>query len=197
MHYIQKLNTFFEGDAQSPLVLGHAIHTGVEHDVETARREYLSNYPVVTDLQINELIKLEYWIPKIKDILPLGRNEVKLETDDFIGFIDYLVPVEDNIYDIYDFKYSNNIEHYLESSQLSVYKYYIEKIYNVKIRNLYFVFIPKVMIRQKKTEDLYEFRKRLLYELSKKNIQVEQVEYKESHIEEFNTTKNNSFSIIF
>lgn len=186
MHYIQKLNTLFEGDAQSPLILGHAIHTGVEHDFKTAKKEYLSNYPVITDLQINELIKLEYWIPKLKELLPPGRNEVKLETDDFIGFIDYLVPIdEDDTYDIYDFKYSNNIEHYLESSQLSVYKYYIEKIYNVKIRNLYFVFIPKVMIRQKKTEDLYEFRKRLIDELSKKKIQVEQVLYKESHIEEF------------
>ena len=190
LHYIQKLNTFFEGDPQSPLILGHAIHTGVEHDVETAKQEYLSNYPVITDLQINELIKLEYWIPKIKEILPLGRNEVKLETDDFIGFIDYLVKNDDGTYDIYDFKYSNNIEHYLESSQLSVYKYYIEKIYGVKIRNLYFVFIPKVMIRQKKTEDLYEFRKRLAYELANKKIQVEQVQYQESHITEFNVTKN-------
>lgn len=196
MYYIQKLNTYFEGDAQSPLVLGHVIHTGVEHDVETARKEYLSNYPVITNLQINELIKLEYWIPKLKDLLPPGKNEVKLETNDFIGFIDYLVPVEDNIYDIYDFKYSNNIEHYLESSQLSVYKYYIEKIYNVKIKNLYFVFIPKVMIRQKRNETLYEFRKRLIYELDKKKIQVEQVEYKESHIEEFKATKNNINDIL-
>lgn len=185
MHYIQKINTIFECDAQSPLVLGLAIHTGVEHDVETAIKEYLNNYPIITDLQVNELIKLEYWIPKIKEILPIGENEVKLETSDFIGFIDYLVKNDDGTYDIYDFKYSNNIDHYLESSQLSVYKYYIEKIYNIKVRNLYFVFIPKVMIRQKKTENLYEFRKRLAHELASKQVRVEQVEYKESHIIEF------------
>ena len=196
MHYIQKLNTFFEGDAQSPLVLGLAIHKGVETNVETAIKEYLSNYPIITDLQVNEIIKLEYWIPRIKKILPLGKNEIKIETNDFIGFIDYLVKNNDGTYDIYDFKYSNNIEHYLESSQLSIYKFYVEKIYNIKIRNLYFVFIPKVMIRQKKNETLYEFRKRLINELDKKKIQVEQVEYKESHIEEFKATKNNINDIL-
>ena len=185
LHYIQEMNTIFECDAQNPLTLGLAIHKGVETDVETAIKEYLDNYPVITDLQINEIIKLEYWIPKLKELLPKGENEVKIETKDFIGFIDYLVKNEDGTYDIYDFKYSNNIDHYLESTQLSIYKYYVEKIYNIKIRNLYFVFIPKVMIRQKKSEDLYEFRKRLVHELTQKSVQVEQVFYRKSHIEEF------------
>ena len=46
-------------------------------------------------------------------------------------------------YDIYDFKYSNNIDKYMESSQLSVYKYYAEKLLGVKVKHLYFVFLPE------------------------------------------------------
>ena len=42
-------------------------------------------------------------------------------------------------FDIYDFKYSNNIDKYMESGQLSVYKYFAEQILGIKIEHLYFV----------------------------------------------------------
>lgn len=195
LSYKQKLTTIFNCDPQNALILGHALHTGIEKDVDTAINEYYSVYPIIDDLHINEAIKFKYLIPKVKELLPEGEHEVKIEDDDYIGFIDLLVPVEDNVYDIYDFKYSNNVDHYLESEQLHLYKYYFEKTNPGKrIRNLYFVFIPKTMIRQKKKnktnkfdESLYEFRKRIISELDKKEIQIKQIDYNPTKVIEFLT----------
>lgn len=173
--YNKELKTIFNCDPQNALVLGHAMHTGIEKDVESAINEYYSAYPIIDDLHINEAIKLRHLIPRVKAILPSGEHEVKIEDEDYIGFIDLLVhvndaynedesswvdfgdgkglqkPLEYQEYDIYDFKYSNNVDGYMESEQLHLYKYYFEKTNpGKKIRNLYFVFIPKTMIRQKK-----------------------------------------------
>lgn len=193
--YKKELKTIFNCDPQNALILGHALHTGIEKDVDTAINEYYSAYPIIDDLHINEAIKFKYLLPKVKELLPEGEHEVKIEDDDYIGFIDLLVPVEDNVYDIYDFKYSNNVDHYLESEQLHLYKYYFEKTNPGKrIRNLYFVFIPKTMIRQKKKnktnkfdESLYEFRKRIISELDKKEIQIKQIDYNPTKVIEFLT----------
>lgn len=193
--YKKELKTIFNCDPQNALVLGHALHTGIEKDVDAAINEYYSAYPIIDDSHINEAIKLKYLIPKVKEILPEGEHEVKIEDDDYIGFIDLLVPVEDDVYDIYDFKYSNNVDHYLESEQLHLYKYYFEKTNpGKKIRNLYFVFIPKTMIRQKKKnktnkldESLYEFRKRIISELDNKEIQIKQINYNPTKVIEFLT----------
>lgn len=193
--YNQKLKTIFNCDPQNALILGHALHTGIEKDVDAAINEYYSAYPIIDDLHVNEAIKLKHLIPKVKDLLPEGEHEVKIEDTDYIGFIDLLVPVEDDVYDIYDFKYSNNVDHYLESEQLHLYKYYFEKTNpGKKIRNLYFVFIPKTMIRQKKKnktnkfdESLYEFRKRIILELDNKEIQIKQINYNPTKVIEFLT----------
>ena len=66
----------------------------------------------------------------------------------------------------------------MQSQQLSIYKYYFEKLNPGKfIRNMYFVFVPKTMIRQKKTEDLYQFRKRLSETLETLSPKVALVDY--------------------
>lgn len=205
--YKKELKTIFNCDPQNALILGHALHTGIEKDVDAAINEYYSAYPIIDDLHINEAIKFKYLIPKVKALLPEGEHEVKIEDDDYVGFIDLLVPVNrmslsppealsnNEYYDIYDFKYSNNVDHYLESEQLHLYKYYFEKTNPGKrIRNLYFVFIPKTMIRQKKKnktnkfdESLYEFRKRIISELDKKEIQIKQIDYNPTKVIEFLT----------
>lgn len=208
LKYIQKLETIFNCDPQNPLILGHALHTGIEKDVESAIEEYFSAYPIIDDLHINEAIKLRYLIPRVKELLPKGLHEVKIEDEDFIGFIDLLVPIDseavewgkmprgtEEVFDIYDFKYSNNVSHYLESEQLHLYKYYFEKLNpGKKIRDLIYIFIPKVMIRQKKKnktnktdESLYNFRKRIIAELDKKTIQQESVEYDPNKVIDFLT----------
>lgn len=197
LRYLDKIETIFNCDPQNALILGHALHTGIEKDVETAIKEYYSAYPVVKDAHVTEAMKLEYLIPKAKAMLPTGEHEVKIETPDFIGFIDLLVPVgwdgKDDVYDIYDFKYSNNVNNYMESAQLHLYKYFFELTNPGKrIRNLYFMFIPKCQLRQKyknktnkRDETIYEFRKRCMKDLESKEIQIEQVYYDPNKIIEY------------
>lgn len=189
--YNQRLTTIFNCDPQNPLILGHALHTGIEKDVEAAVTEYYSAYPIIDDLHVNEVIKLRYLIPRVKAILPQGEHEVELLTEDYRGFIDLLVQVDDNTFDIYDFKYSNNVNGYMDSSQLHLYKYYYEATHpGHTVRNLYYVFVPKTMIRQKKKpveESLFAFRKRIIEELEKKRIEVVPIEYNPIKVIEFLT----------
>lgn len=200
LRYRDKLETIFNCDPQNALILGHALHTGIEHDVQTAIKEYYSAYPVVKDAHVTEAMKLEYLIPKVKNVLPEGQHEVYIETPDFHGYIDLLVPSEYNRpscryedYDIYDFKYSNNVSSYMESAQLHLYKYFFELTNPGKrIRNLYFVFIPKCQLKQKyknktnkRDETIYEFRKRCLEDLESKEVQIVKVDYQPDKVIEY------------
>lgn len=150
--YIDKLETKFNLDPTNALVLGTALHTGIEKNVLEAIKGYYSNYPSVTPLMVNEAIKLEIMIEKAKVILPKGEYELCLDDEDYIGYMDLLAPVyQTNInharydengnvidndgyevsqdiigYDLYDFKYSNNVDNYLNSRQLHLYKYYLK-----------------------------------------------------------------------
>lgn len=219
LRYMDKYETLKPDNADNPLFLGTALHTGIEKDADTAIKEYFAQYPIITDEHINEAIKLAYQIPKVKSILPQGEYEVQIQDEDFIGFIDLLVPVsgeeifdevgnsviEPTVYDLYDFKYSNNIYHYKESPQLHLYKYYFEKTHpGSKIRNMKFVIVPKVSIRQKKTESLSEFRQRLDEELKKTEIKFLNIDYDPEYVinfltktkrmlEEINFEKNESW----
>lgn len=206
LRYIDEIKTLPTDDPQNALVLGHALHTGIEKDVATAIEEYYSAYPIISDAHVTEAMKLEHLIPRVKDLLPEGQHEVKIETSDFVGFIDLLVPVgkglwldapdgpmECDYYDLYDFKYSNNESGYMESAQLHLYKYFFELTNPGKrIRNLYFVFIPKCQLKQKyknktnpRDETIYEFRKRCLEDLEQKEIRIEQVQYEPNKIIEY------------
>ena len=210
LRYRQKLETIPTDDPQSALILGHALHTGIEKDVTSAIEEYFNAYPIISDFHIDEAIKLEYLIPKVKEVLPEGQHEVKIEDDDFVGFIDLLAPATEEVYnnnpdgsgvslyewfDIYDFKYSNNVKNYMDSGQLHLYKYYFEKLNPGKrVRKLFFVFIPKVQIRRKKKnktnkfdETDFEFRQRILSELESKEIQIVEIEYNPNKVIDFLT----------
>lgn len=72
----------------------------------------------------------------------------------------------------------------MNSKQIHLYKYYLEKI-GFKVRNLGYLFIPKTAIRMKKTEDTYQFRKRLQETIKKQNLQLIKVNYDENKIKEF------------
>lgn len=227
LRYIDKYETLKPDNADNPLFLGTALHTGIEKDVNTAIKEYFAQYPIISDEHINEAIKLAYQISKAKNILPQGEYEVQIKDEDFIGFIDLLVPVQNELtmeemdevcdncekncdcnyansgivckkminrknptkyYDLYDFKYSNNIYHYKESPQLHLYKYYFEKTHpGEKIRNMKFVIVPKVGIRQKKTETLNDFRQRLDEELKKTEIKFLNIDYNPEYVINFLT----------
>lgn len=176
--YIEDLKTIPSDDPANALIIGTALHKGIETDVDTAIQEYFNSYTVITDQHIDEEIKLRYLIPKVKELLPEGIHEVQVIDTNFIGTLDLLVPIGDTEFDLYDFKYSNNWMRYMDSRQLHIYKYYFEKMNPGKrIRNMYFVFVPKVQIKQKKTEDLFQFRQRLLKELGKVEPTIRSIDY--------------------
>ncbi len=187
LHYLDNLKTIPNIDPWNPLICGNAIHTGAEHDLDAALKFYKSHYPIITDLHINEMIKFEILIPKIKELLScinIHSQEYKIDTPKFRGIVDLITQNSDGTVDVFDFKYSNNVKNYMESSQLHVYKYFLEKE-GFKVNKLGFIFIPKTWIRQKKTEDLYQFRKRLIKTVEESEIQLVEIKYDELKVEEF------------
>lgn len=186
LRYIDQLETLPPDDAGNPLILGTAMHTGIEQGVEAGLRAYFDSFPVISDAQENEAIKLEAMIPKVKAILPGDlQYEVEINCDGFLGYIDGLENRPDGSVALYDFKYSNNIEHYMKSPQLSIYKYWYERMTGRTVSDLYYVMIPKTMIRQKKSEDLYQFRERLIQELETKEPELVHVDYSLDDVKHF------------
>ena len=190
--YVDNTKMIPSDDPASALYLGTALHRGIETDVETAIREYFETFPIITDAHINESIKLEHWIPIVKGLLPEGHHEVELQDEHFHGFLDLICPctkLDDELphgqYDLYDFKYSNNVEHYMESRQLHLYKYKFEKLTGKRIRKMFFVFVPKVNIKQKKTEDLHQFRQRIKDELKDLKVEIKEVTYDPNKVLEY------------
>jgi len=178
LKYIAVTGVIPNQDADNALILGQALHLGIEKGVNAAIDWYFSQYYVITDLHINEAIKLETLIPKARAILPPGQFEVPIQTGEFVGFIDLLADG-----DVYDFKYTKSIERYLDSPQLSLYRYY-----GRHSGRLFFVHIPKTQIRMKKTEDLYRFRKRLKNELSTMHVTITEVPYNRDKVEQVAST---------
>lgn len=193
LRYLDKLKTIPNTDPDNALILGTALHMGIEQGVDQALEFYQNSFPILTDEHVNEMIKLEAVIPKAAALLPTGGQfEVPIGDADFIGFIDYLVPVFNdtflglNYYDLYDFKYSNNSKSYMESGQLHEYKCWFELTHpNCIIRNLYFLFVPKVKIRQKNSETLLQFRERLREALVDATPWVKPVEYNPLKVVDF------------
>lgn len=196
LRYLDGLKTIPDDAPDNALYLGTALHTGLEVGVEEAIEQYYSNYPIITDDHINEAIKLEAMIPKAMQMLPEGQHEVLIDDPDFKGFIDLLVPVEEKIigeervwndgispmietvYDLYDFKYSNNKQNYLDSDQLHLYKYFFEKNNPLcTIRNMYFLMVPKSKCKKIKGEDLLSYRQRLQLDLKTLEPELVPIQY--------------------
>lgn len=188
--YIDKIETLSNQDADNALICGTALHTGIETTVENALKSYADHFFCLTDKHVEEMIKLQHVIPLAKKFLPEGGEfEYKIQFGDFIGFIDYLVPLneEKTEFAIYDFKYSNAVDRYMQKSQLLVYKYFFELMNPGKsVKALYFFFVPKVAIRQKKTETFEEFRIRLRNELEAiEEVQIKRVNNSPEKLGEF------------
>jgi len=211
MRYVDRVDTLPNTDADNALILGTALHTGIEEGLEQALEFYQNSFPVLTDDHITEMIKLEAMIPKAKAILPPGgKFELTISNADFIGFMDYLVPVDgptwgdrldehgkfalavseptEQFFDLYDFKYSNNSKSYFTSGQLHEYKYFYELTHlGHRIRNMYFLFVPKVKIKQKKTETLIQYRERLREALNDAEPWTEQIQFNPFKVVDFLT----------
>lgn len=167
LRYIDGLETVFDCDPQNALTLGTAMHECVELGVDRAVEHYIAQYPVLTDAIIDETIKLKALGQKLIDVVyDWGEPIFEIECfyKGFLGYIDALVPgPEEHEWVLFDFKYSNNTEKYAASPQLAIYKWLFEHVYpDEKIIAAAYICVPKTQIRQKKTEDQYQFRQRLL-----------------------------------
>lgn len=132
-------------------------------------------------------MKIEIVVPKVKQILEqlnIYSHEYLISTSRFKGIVDLIVRNDDGTVDVFDFKYSNNIKNYINSSQLHIYKYFLEQK-GFKVRKLGFIFVPKWQGRQKKDEDIYHFRKRLVEETDKLQIQIAEVKYDPNKVIDF------------
>lgn len=144
------------------------MHECIQKSIGEGVRYYFDAFPILENRNINEQIKLENIGAKARKIFfehcpdEGVIYEYKLECDDFVGYIDALVPTGDeNEYDIWDFKYSRKTTAYAESAQVHLYKHFIEQTTDYKIRDMYYLCMPKTSIRQKKSETLYQFRQRI------------------------------------
>ena len=194
LRYIDRLTELPNYDANSPLIIGHALHTGIEKGKKAMLKEFYNAFPLVTNDVINEAIKLEHNLEKAKEWLSDFNNsfsftggyvfihEYEINKPEFIGFVDLIVKRKGtNDIAIIDFKYSNAIEKYKESPQLQIYKYYLEQEgYNVIAMG--YLFLPKTSIRQKKDEDLIQFRKRLNVTMRKLKTTCLKIEPQEMEI---------------
>lgn len=194
LRYIDRLTELPNYEANSPLIVGHALHTGIEKGKKAMLKEFYNAFPLVTNDVINEAIKLEHNLEKAEEWLSDFNNsfsftggyefihEYEINKPEFIGFVDLIVKRKGtNDIAIIDFKYSNAIEKYNESPQLQIYKYYLEQEgYNVIAMG--YLFLPKTSIRQKKDEDLIQFRKRLNVTMRKLKTTCLKIEPQEMEI---------------
>ena len=194
LDYVDGLGVPFDCDAANPLAIGTMLHECIEVGVDEAVANYKAAYPVMTDSMVDELMKIRVLGRRARELawgmLDDGTDpvfEVKVEDDSgFVGFIDMLIPRGDGLWTMLDFKYSNNIDRYLESGQLSVYKYFYEKTHPGEIiRDMAFLIVPKTMIRRKRTEDLYRFRERLAATLEDMRPALYRVRYDPEKVADF------------
>lgn len=62
LRYVEGLNTIPDTEPDNALILGTALHTGIEEGVEKALDFYQSSFPILTDDHVNEMMKLEAMI---------------------------------------------------------------------------------------------------------------------------------------
>lgn len=191
LRYIDKFGVLPNtDDPTNALILGSALHEGIEKGVEAGVSLYKNSFPIISDLHLHEVFKLENLIPKVRKLIPDNAIfEREIKNDHFIGFLDMLIPVNDRgDFELWDFKYSNAKDRYLASGQIHEYKYFFEKINPMcQIVKMGYIFIPKTAIRQKKTENLFEFRKRLNETLDAMEIEKVEVKYDPNKVIDFVT----------
>lgn len=180
LRYLDKLGTIKNQDSNNALYLGTAIHYGAETgSIQNMLDNYYKNYYITNDKNINEAMKIEYLLPKVLNFINQYEkleHEVSFKGGSFTGTADLLAHNKDGSVDLYDYKYSNNIDNYMSSPQLHLYRYFLE-LQGYKVNKMAFIFIPKTFIREKKTEDLYTFRKRLNETLATMEITVKYLDY--------------------
>ena len=177
-----KVNRFENED--DPLLLGSCMDKGLEHGFEFAEQYYNTVFPYHTQKKEFELAKLKYWIERIRPHLAGGEFQIELETDTVHGFADFY---KDKT--LVDFKYANpkNVEVYMESAQLHIYKSIMSKRgYNID--KMLYLLIPKVYIRQRNGETLKMYYNRLMETLESLDPIEIYVDYDKKKVDSFYKT---------
>ena len=188
LSYVQNLDTFPSDDPQDALILGTCMHECIEKGLDVGISMYKKSFNCMGNLHYVEIEKFKKLAPQVDNFInrDMCEFEYLLENDHFKGYIDCVEHLDDNHVKIYDFKYSNNVENYKKSDQLHLYKKYYEELNpSVKVVELAYIMIPKIQIRQKKSENIVNFYHRLDEELEKAKVKKIIVEYDENKTNEF------------
>jgi CRISPR/Cas system-associated exonuclease Cas4 (RecB family) len=186
--YVDKIRMMRVPGPNDPLLIGTTAHLGHETDYKTAEKFYMSQYMVMTDDHINELIKIEHWVNQVKEFFSgfeVLHIEYNIETDDYQGQIDVITASDEPGYvDIWDLKYSNNDQSY-DGTQLNVYEKFLTLTSDMKVKFLNYVFMPKTFIRQKQSESTDIFRRRMRKEIESQNIRIIPVQKSAAQLKRF------------
>ncbi|EKZ1077068.1 AAA family ATPase [Listeria monocytogenes] len=189
LRYIDKLTEIPKLDANNPLIIGNAMHKGIETNKETMLEEYYSSFPVITNDQVHEAMKLEILLEKVKEYFDDEEDveyihEYKIDVPELKGFVDLIVRYPDGKCYVIDFKYSNYIKNYVDSGQLHIYQHFLEKA-GFNVQGIGYLFIPKTSIKQKKSEDLHQFRTRLIKEVNSSKVTFLEIPFNQNKVDEF------------
>lgn len=188
LSYVQNLTTFPSDDPQDALIIGTCMHECIEKGLEAGISMYKKSFNCMGNLHYVEIEKFKKLAPQVDNFInrDMCEFEYLLKNDQFKGYIDCIEHLDDKHVKIYDFKYSNNVENYKNSDQLHLYKKYYEELNaDIKVVELAYIMIPKIQIRQKKTENTINFYHRLDEELEKAEVKKIIVEYDENKTNDF------------
>ncbi|EAG8700780.1 NTP-binding protein [Listeria monocytogenes] len=189
LRYLDKLTEIPKFDANNPLIIGNAMHKGIETDSKIMLEEYYNSFPVITDEQVNEAIKLEILLEKVKAYFDDGEeveyiHEYMIDVPELKGFVDLIVKNADGNCYVIDFKYSNHVKNYVDSGQLHIYQHFLEQA-GFNVVGLGYLFIPKTSIRQKNSEDLHQFRNRLVETVTALEPTFLEIKFDQKKVDEF------------
>lgn len=186
--YIDKLKTKPDEEPTNALYQGSSIHEAIEkRSIDEGLNLYKKHFKEFNDAHEFEMYKLNLAMTKALEQIPnCDEYEHKLlDEDGFIGYIDGLVKVDEGVYDLYDFKYSQNVNNYLESGQIHIYKYYYERLTGNKIRDLYYVMIPKCPDKYSKDVSLEKLKEKAKKFYDTHDVSFEKVEFDRKKINFF------------
>lgn len=181
--YIKKMRSDLDLVPNNPLLIGTLMHEALEHGIELAEANYYSNYPIINDRHVEEVIKASRMVSKVD--LPEGVHEFKLDAVDFVGYIDYVSYNEDGSVSLWDFKYSNNKRYIVDSMQLHIYKYYYELLTGQEVSSLHYLFIPKLSLKKDFEMTTGDFRLLLEDELEDLEPEIVDIEFSQDKVAEY------------
>lgn len=148
------------------------IMNTLEFDIESSTKEYYDKYPIINDLHVEEVIKVDF----LEDRLHYPRGISKFNYKD----VDIIVDNKDGSYDLYEVVYSKEYE---PSGKLSILKYKLKSEMN--IRNLKVIHFPDVTLKKLLNETTVEFRKRLLFQLDFFRPKIYDVKYNQLEVDDY------------